>query len=769
MTNTNYTVETKSQLAKLLAAENITVQHQKLATAMFDPKNRVLYCPIWVDMSGALYDLLLGHEVGHAIDTPADGWHDAVSEKGQNYKGFLNVVEDARIEKRQKRRYPGLRPQFIKGYQELINKDFFGLVDRDINELSFIDRLNLFTKSDYTQEIEFSSEENILVEKVKTCETWDDVLRVTDEIWGYSKEEQKQLIEQNDFEYQYGDDDEDTDDDSDDEYGENDDGTEEIDGEGERKGESQSLEDDGGEDEEGQSESSSNADAEAKDDSEKGTVPNRQKESSSSSEDQFEPTCETDNNFRQNEVRLLDKKSRAYVYLNLPTPNLNRIITPAKRVQEVLTEEFKKQLYDPATFETITKSLYDNFRKRNERFIGLLAKEFEMRKAATRFSKARVATTGDIDVNKIYKYQIDDTIFKKMMRVPKGKSHGMVLLLDKSGSMSNNMAASLEQILVLALFCRKVSIPFSAYGFGNSLTVRQYNDFPDEERLEGSSNGCFSEKVNDLRFSDVYLREFINSKMGNADFTKAVKNILCLIDACTFSYKGGQKYFTRPHSECLSNTPLTEALVALQPMIKDFRKVNNLDIVNTVVVHDGDADNVVTYITDEGRNYFSAKSQNVFINDAKSKMQIELKEDINSDEMRIAVAKWFTKTTGSKLIGFFLVEKSNQKSALRRRLFNDEVNALRTSVDITRTDTLGDAISKYAKNLRKDKYLESNNDGYDSFYIIPAGSDLSIEDEEFELPAKVTATNLSKAFSKFNKSRQINRVLVSRFIGNIAA
>ena len=73
---TAFTVEQKSQLAKLMANENITIQHQKIQTAKFDPKNRILYLPIWKDMSGCMYDLLGGHEVGHALYTPAEGWHD---------------------------------------------------------------------------------------------------------------------------------------------------------------------------------------------------------------------------------------------------------------------------------------------------------------------------------------------------------------------------------------------------------------------------------------------------------------------------------------------------------------------------------------------------------------------------------------------------------------------------------------------------------------------------------------------------------------------
>ena len=193
----------KSGLAKLLATENLTIQHQKIPTAAFDPKNRVLYCPIWEDMSGDLYDLLMGHEVGHALDTPSDGWHDAVHSMGKNYKGFLNVVEDARIEKRQKRRYPGLRSSFIKGYNELMKRNFFGIQDRDINTMSFIDRLNIFTKSGYTHEIQFTKDELVMIEKVKECETWDDVLRVTGEIWDYSKKEQKEILLPEEYDYSF--------------------------------------------------------------------------------------------------------------------------------------------------------------------------------------------------------------------------------------------------------------------------------------------------------------------------------------------------------------------------------------------------------------------------------------------------------------------------------------------------------------------------------------------------------------------------------------
>ena len=104
--------ENKSVLAKLLATENITVRHIHCRSASFDTQSRVLTCPIWYDMEDFLYDLIMGHEVGHALYTPNDGWIGFQKKYGKNRVGFLNCIEDARIEKLIKRKFPGLRKSF---------------------------------------------------------------------------------------------------------------------------------------------------------------------------------------------------------------------------------------------------------------------------------------------------------------------------------------------------------------------------------------------------------------------------------------------------------------------------------------------------------------------------------------------------------------------------------------------------------------------------------------------------------------------------------
>ncbi len=179
---------TKSLLAKLLASENLTVEHGNFPTASMDVKNRVLRLPIWKEMSGSLYDLMVLHEVGHALYTPEDGWHESASNKGNGYKSFLNVVEDARIERKIKDKFPGGRRSFTEGYLDLIKKDFFGLRGVELEELNLIDRINLHFKGGTIHDIEFSDEENEFVEKVKNTVTWADVVRVTDELYEYAKD-----------------------------------------------------------------------------------------------------------------------------------------------------------------------------------------------------------------------------------------------------------------------------------------------------------------------------------------------------------------------------------------------------------------------------------------------------------------------------------------------------------------------------------------------------------------------------------------------------
>ena len=169
----------KSILAKLLASENITVEHRKTSTAYFDTLNRVMVLPMWGNMTSELYDLLLGHETGHALYTPNEGWHDNLKDKTKKgFKTYLNVIEDVRIEKKIQEKFPGLKSSFRKGYSDLMAKDFFGVNERgeEIEELPLIDRINLHYKIGSYLNVQFSEQEMVYIDLIEKIKSWDDVV-----------------------------------------------------------------------------------------------------------------------------------------------------------------------------------------------------------------------------------------------------------------------------------------------------------------------------------------------------------------------------------------------------------------------------------------------------------------------------------------------------------------------------------------------------------------------------------------------------------------
>ena len=86
--------------------------------------------------------------------------------------------------------------------------------------------------------------------------------------------------------------------------------------------------------------------------------------------------------------------------------------------------------------------------------VNYLVKEFEMKKNAQLHARTTISKTGIIDPLKLHSYKFAEDIFKKMSSIPNQKNHGMIFLLDWSGSMQRNLMATTEQLLNLVMFCR---------------------------------------------------------------------------------------------------------------------------------------------------------------------------------------------------------------------------------------------------------------------------------------------------------------------------
>ena len=182
----------KSQLAKLLATENIEVQENAVKTASFDVKNRVLTIPVLKEEHKSLhvYDMLVGHEVSHALHTPADGWMN-MSDRSDEFRSFVNVIEDARIDKLIQKKYPGLTNDYLLGFKKMYKDNFFGTKGRKQSDYALIDKINMYFKSSKTINFNFDKKENHFVKLVDACKSFKDVQELAEKILGYCKEELK--------------------------------------------------------------------------------------------------------------------------------------------------------------------------------------------------------------------------------------------------------------------------------------------------------------------------------------------------------------------------------------------------------------------------------------------------------------------------------------------------------------------------------------------------------------------------------------------------
>ena len=90
-----------------------------------------------------------------------------------------------------------------------------------------------------------------------------------------------------------------------------------------------------------------------------------------------------------------------------------------------------------------------------------------MKKSAYQYSRATVAKSGVLDVNKLHAYKYSEDIFSSITTLADAKSHGMFFIVDMSASMSNEIGTVYKQAINLSMFCKSVGIPFKVYGFTN--------------------------------------------------------------------------------------------------------------------------------------------------------------------------------------------------------------------------------------------------------------------------------------------------------------
>ena len=759
----------KSILAKLLATEDIAVEHQNVSTAMFDLKNRKVILPRWKEMSVDLYDLLVGHEISHGLETPLEGWHDALCEKGQGFKSFLNVIEDARIEKKVKLRYPGLVKSFSKGYKELMDKDFFGLNGRDLDTLPLIDRINLKFKCGNMLGIKFDETEMYIVNRTALCETWEDVVLVATDLYEYSKDEkamQDQLSDNTTHDY------EDDEEEEDSESGETSSMEESDDSE-------ESDADVDTEDQGSDGETGDDAEEAESNDDEPATQDQRKSDSGEIDEGTPEPESFTDTAFRNNEENLVEVSDLEILNGTFPKINTSAFVMQADEVWNYVPEYHKGNsgyYYRQAECENnaeVESTLFKSFQSRNKSAINLLVQQFEMRRKATSLKKSRENKTGLLNDKKLWAYKLSDDLFLSTTTTPDGQNHGMFMLVDMSGSMHGEMTNVIEQLLIQVSFCKKVGIPFDVYGFSNAHDTEKCQSRAALQAAQSLRNGDFY--IDDDNFR---LLQLISSELSAPMYSKSFKMLLGYATGFLSDRQSDTIYCDRgsiPQYMHLSATPLSSAILVARDVANKFKERNRIEVLNTIVLTDGYNTDQAMMIDEvstlEGTDY----SQIKFQYGVKKVSEVYIKEGavstkyvtadryghgyrmgcgISSQDYFLALLTHYKNTTGSRMICFNLV--SGRSCDVRDAYFTA----------VNRYDYEG--FTAGYKTFKAEKFMEITQAvGYDSMFMIMGGKGLEVDTDDLEVKSN-SKGDLKRGFMKFAKGRSASRVFLNRFIDKVA-
>jgi len=740
-------IESKSQLAKLFATENLSVEHNNVKTASFDLENRIVTLPIFKKPSGDVYDMLTAHECSHALHTPMKAWSKLEDPK---YRAYVNVIEDTRIDKLIQKKYPGIVRNYVNAFEILTKDNFFGLKDKNINtDLMLIDKINMYYKSSKKLQFKFTKEEQSWVDKIDNIKTFTDVLKIAKQLYGYQEKQLEQLSKLPDFDnhplaknYK-------------------------LDKNGKKIQVQNSEKDNGNNFESSLPEPKDNENK----DSKESNVGNPYGAGGDNVSVDTALDCITDKSFEQSVDKLLDK-TKNYRYATLPEPNLKNALVSydefLKDMKDNNNEYFKAQPNDTDThlqylkYWNWIKQDFLKFKKDSSKTVMYLVKEFEMKKAATAYKRATTDKTGVIDSLKLKNYKFSDDIFKRLTVLPNSKNHGMIMLLDWSGSMCDIMNKTVHQLCNLVWFCQKINIPFEVYLFKDVQNKKEDT----KEYFKLKNGNVMAEKsqlvnVASHRMKKTILHESLLHLYSMANYFN--RNY-------SYSYDNiADKGYAIPVEQNyhLTSTPLNEAIIMCNKLIPLFQAKYKVEKLSFITLTDGESNSEISAFTyDNSKAYNKSNSrydaQTVIKDGKKTYTTIAGYERRFTNNSRTAFTASLLKILQSKYnvttIGFYLTKRVNKNG------FGQFVEEYTYKNGKTQYNS---NFEKIRKQFLKDKVMEIPKEGYNSYYVVNA-KDMNIENADLSaVNSGNTTSEIKRIFTKSMKNRLYSRVLLNKFIEQI--
>ena len=685
--------------AKLLAKENISVERANVSTASFDILNRVLTLPVWKDMAPVTEQMLILHEVGHALASNIDECEDIFGGELSYLKSYVNVIEDARIERIMKQKYPGSKKVFFDGYKNLLDQDFFGIRERNVNRMLLIDRINIHFKTGSLMNIQFSEDESVFVKRIEEVKTLTEVIEIAKEIYEFSKQQKGSWDGDLNIKLLYSEAEEDA----------------------EYSGQTQYYQDEEFDDTESD-------DVEFDEENDNGSRGGGGSIGDDLSDTNFE--SETEANFARRLSQQCDVNS-IYQYFE-PVFEYryadHQNIIPFKQVEA----DFRNTQYFVDLMNT-TRDAYNKFMVGTNQTVSYLVKEFEMKKAAASYKRQQQSKTGTINTRKLYQYQLNDDIFRQITKVQNDKRHSMTFFLDWSSSMSVYMHETVEQLIGLVAFCRRINIPFNVFAFSDAFYSAANNKYTYNENGIGNNN----------KFA---LIELFSNKMSNHEF-----NFMC-----QSLYSNVWRHVSGYH---LNGTPLNLALTYAVEYMGKFISENGTEKNSFILLTDGEGEGITnskkSIINGKSYDQKTGKHHNYrsYLRDPITKKEYNVSRNDNIGATN-ALLDIIRRRYGVNVIRFFV---SPARSSNIRTFMN------RNNI----SQSLVSVVDELTKKIRKDGYLQVDGiDGVDKLFIVNANS--KVQDEEMEIDSDMSARQISNQLKKSMQTSRTSRVLLSRFIDEIA-
>jgi len=772
-------MKNKSTLAKLLANEDVFVIHKQMETAYFNSKSRELGLPIWKDeeMTKDIYDLMVCHEIGHALWTPLDMLESAAL-RNINHS-FVNIIEDARIERKVKNKYAGTLGVFNRGYNELTSKDFFGTADKDISALNLIDRINLFFKGN--SDVTFSEEEKVWVDRTAKTKTPDDVLDLAEELYTWMEENESETDNHDNGEsgesMDSGEEGEGS------SSGENSEGEENGDSDNGTSGDESKSGDDAGNGN-GNGEREIDGDSDKTDDGKSaglsdGTPDNTDRDIESDSVDPSAPEggidssdkgsapiATTDTASKDGMDRLRDKAANDRDYGNIPKLPLDKVIVNYSDLLKEYGNHYASCINQDSLYYDSCVNEVNTLKVDSKKTVSYMVKEFEMKKAADAYARAAVSKTGSLDMGRLHTYKFNDDIFKKVTTLPGATNHGMVMCLDWSGSMYENLKGTLSQLFNLIWFCRQTRIPFEVYAFSDSYG-RAY-------RSDGNAPASQDFKYGDLQCREFKMLNFFSSNMSIKEEIEMMTTLLMYTYKYSRSYRDWNESgypYVAPRNLELGGTPLNEAIIAMMEIVPKFKSDTGVQKVNSVFLTDGAANGNMTVMDyrlvtnkdseDYGKHLETTKDitgwnqkSTAIITDSYTNKNVEV---VGRKGLTTALLELFkARVYDMSVVGFFIAGSGRSGRVDKRVIATLLGKSFYEVID-------------EVKFINKNKYLAITQCGYDEYYVLPGGNALAVDNTGLSDDLiGASKAKLKSAFGKSMKSKVESRQLLNKFVKLVA-